>query len=97
MLKLLQENLTLIVILWVGALSLISFLVTVYDKWAAKHNPRHRTRENTLLFLSLIGGSVAMFATMLMIRHKTKHLKFMLGIPAIMILQAAAILAYFVL
>ena len=97
MLKLLQENLTLIVILWVGALSLISFLVTVYDKWAAKHNPRHRTRENTLLFLSLIGGSVAMFATMLTIRHKTKHLKFMLGIPAIMILQAAAILAYFVL
>lgn len=97
MLKLLQENLTLIVILWVGALSLISFLVTVYDKWAAKHNPRHRTRENTLLFLSLIGGSVAMFATMLTIRHKTKHLKFMLGIPAIMILQAAAVLAYFVL
>ena len=97
MLKLLQENLTLIVILWVGALSLISFLVTVYDKWAAKHNPRHRTRENTLLLLSLLGGSVAMFATMLMIRHKTKHLKFMLGIPAIMILQAAAILAYFVL
>lgn len=97
MLKLLQENLTLIVILWVGALSLISFLVTVYDKWAAKHNPKHRTRENTLLLLSLLGGSVAMFATMLTIRHKTKHLKFMLGIPAIMILQAAAILAYFVL
>ena len=97
MLKLLQENLTLIVILWVGALSLVSFLVTVYDKWAAKHNPKHRTRENTLLLLSLLGGSVAMFATMLMIRHKTKHLKFMLGIPAIMILQAAAILAYFML
>jgi uncharacterized membrane protein YsdA (DUF1294 family) len=49
------------------------------------------------LLLSLLGGSVAMFATMLMIRHKTKHLKFMLGIPAIMILQAAAIIAYFVL
>ena len=97
MLKLLQENLPLIILLWVGALSLVSFAVTVYDKWAAKHNPRHRTRENTLLLLSLLGGSVAMFATMLMIRHKTKHLKFMLGIPAIMILQAAAILAYFVL
>jgi uncharacterized membrane protein YsdA (DUF1294 family) len=97
MLKLLQENLTLIVILWVGSLSLVSFFVTVYDKWAAKHNPRHRSRENTLLLLSLLGGSVAMFVTMLMIRHKTKHLKFMLGIPAIMILQAAAIITYFVL
>ena len=95
MLKLLQEHLLLIIVFWLGTISLISFFVTVYDKWAAKHNPRHRTRENTLLLLSLFGGSVAMFATMLMIRHKTKHLKFMLGIPAIMILQAAAVLAYF--
>ena len=97
MFKLLQENLPLILICWLGAISVASFVITVYDKWAAKHNPRHRTRENTMLFLSLLGGSVAMFATMLTIRHKTKHLKFMLGIPAIMILQAAAILAYFVL
>lgn len=95
MLKLLKENPWLILFAWLGIISIISFVVTVYDKWAAKHNPRHRTRENTLLLLSLLGGSVVMFATMLTIRHKTKHMKFMLGIPAIMLLQAAAVLAYF--
>jgi uncharacterized membrane protein YsdA (DUF1294 family) len=36
-----------------------------------------------------LGGSVAMFITMQIIRHKTKHVKFMLGIPVIMVLQAA--------
>lgn len=74
---------------YLAAISLISMIVCIYDKIAAKHNPKHRTREATLLLLSALGGSVAMFATMLIIRHKTKHIKFMLGIPVIILLQAA--------
>ena len=73
------------------AISLVSVVVCIYDKFAAKHIQKHRTREATLLILSALGGSVAMFVTMLLIRHKTKHVKFMLGIPVIMIAQAAAI------
>lgn len=79
----------LIIIGYLIAISIISIVVCIYDKIAAKHNPRHRTREATLLLLSALGGSVAMLGTMLIIRHKTKHIKFMLGIPLIMILQAA--------
>lgn len=71
-------------------ISMVAAVVTVYDKWAAKHNPRHRTPEKTLLLISALGGSVAMFAVMQLIRHKTKHAKFMLGIPAIFLLQIAA-------
>ncbi len=74
-------------------ISLISFAVTVYDKWAAKKRPKERTRESTLLLLSALGGSLAMLLTMLGIRHKTKHIKFMLGIPLILTLQIAAIAA----
>lgn len=74
-------------------MSLISIIVCIYDKIAAKHNPKHRTREATLLLLSALGGSVAMFITMLLIRHKTKHVKFMVGIPLIMLVQAAAAVA----
>ena len=77
------------------AISVISIIVCIYDKIAAKHNPRHRTREATLLLLSALGGSVAMLTTMLIIRHKTKHVKFMLGIPVIIIIQAALIYALF--
>jgi len=71
------------------AVSVASVVVCIYDKIAAKHNPKHRTREATLLLLSALGGSVAMLVTMLLIRHKTKHMKFMVGIPAIILVQAA--------
>ena len=81
---------TLIALGYLGVMSLISIIVCVYDKIAAKHNPKHRTRESTLLLLSALGGSVAMYLTMQLIRHKTKHLKFMVGIPVIIILQIAA-------
>lgn len=72
-------------------ISLISVIVTVYDKWAAKHRPQKRIRESSLLALSLIGGSAAMLATMLIIRHKTRHAKFMVGIPLMIAAQAAVI------
>ena len=78
---------------YLAAISLISIIVCIYDKIAAKHNPKHRTRERTLLLLSAIGGSVAMLACMLLIRHKTKHAKFMVGIPVIIVLQVALIVA----
>ena len=74
-------------------ISVISVTVCVYDKLAARVAKRHRTREAMLLGLSALGGSVAMLITMFIIRHKTKHLKFMLGIPLIMAVQAAAIFA----
>ena len=79
-----------ILICYLIAISVISLIVCVYDKFASKHLTKHRTREATLLLLSAIGGSVAMLVTMLIIRHKTKHVKFMLGIPLIILLQAAA-------
>ena len=78
-----------ILAIYLCSISLISIIVCCYDKFAAKHNPKHRTREATLLLLSALGGSVAMLVTMLIIRHKTKHMKFMIGIPAIIILQVA--------
>jgi uncharacterized membrane protein YsdA (DUF1294 family) len=86
------------VIAYLAIISLISIVVCIYDKKISKKNRVElRIPEKTLLILSALGGSVAMFATMLLVRHKTKHVKFMLGIPVIILLQAAAIfaLAYF--
>ena len=84
-----------ILLIYIAAISVLSLIITVYDKIAAKKLPRHRTRESTLLFLSAIGGSVAMLITMLLIRHKTKHTKFMLGIPVIIVVQLAIVWALF--
>ena len=77
---------------YIAVISIVSIVVCIYDKKISKKNRVElRIPERNLLILSAIGGSVAMFVTMLLIRHKTKHLKFMLGIPVIIILQAAAI------
>ena len=80
-------------LIYLAAISVVAFIVTVYDKIAAKKLPKHRTRERTLLLLSALGGSVAMLLTMLAIRHKTQHVKFMLGIPVIILLQVAGVWA----
>ncbi|NLZ67591.1 MAG: DUF1294 domain-containing protein [Spirochaetales bacterium] len=79
--------------IYLGIISIISIIVCIYDKWAAKNRPLKRTRETTLLLLSALGGSVAMLITMLLIRHKTKHPKFMIGIPLIIVVQL--VIAFF--
>ena len=85
-----------ILIVYIAIISIVSVIICFYDKKISKKNRVElRIPEKTLLILSALGGSIAMFVTMLLIRHKTKHLKFMLGIPAIMIVQAAIIFALF--
>ena len=67
-------------------INLIAVIVTIYDKLCAVKR-RWRVKESTLLILSALGGSISMYITMLLIRHKTRHIKFMLGIPLILIFQ----------
>ena len=74
---------------YIAVISIVSIIVCIYDKKISKKNKVElRIPERNLLILSALGGSVAMFLTMLLIRHKTKHVKFMLGIPLIIALQA---------
>ena len=77
------------------AVSLLTAIITAYDKWAAKHRTTHRIPELTLFLLAIAGGSVAEFLAMLIIRHKTKHKRFMLGLPLIMIVQIVIFRAVF--
>ena len=71
-------------------ISLISIIVCIYDKVVSKKNKVElRVPERDLLLLSAFGGGIAMYITMLLVRHKTKHRKFMIGIPAIIIAQFA--------
>lgn len=83
----LHEKLFLLYLIFI---SIVSVIVTVVDKNAAKRRSR-RISERTLLFISLIFGALAMYITMIFIRHKTKHPKFMIGLPVIMILNFATI------
>ena len=81
----------IIALCYAAVISLVAVIVTVYDKIAAKKRPRHRVPENTLLLLAVLGGGPAEYLTMQIIRHKTKHTKFMIGLPVIILLEAAAV------
>ena len=88
----------LILFAYIAVVSLLSIIVCVYDKKISKRNDvKLRIPEKSLFIWSAVGGSLAMFITMKIIRHKTKHVSFMVGIPVIFILQVALIvaLAYF--
>ncbi len=65
------------------------FLLMLIDKWKAKHN-RWRIPEATLMWVAALGGSVGSLLGMYTVRHKTKHIKFTLGIPVILVVQVFA-------
>lgn len=67
-------------------INIISFIIIYIDKQKAiKH--KWRIKESTLFLVSIMGGSIGTLIGMYTFRHKTKHLKFTIGIPLILILQ----------
>ena len=73
------------------AVSLITALITAIDKYKAKRGS-FRISEATLFILAAIGGALGEYLTMRLIRHKTLHKRFMIGLPLIIILQTVAII-----
>lgn len=82
-----MPTLILIYLLIVNAVSCLLMLV---DKRSAQKK-LWRIPESTLLLSAAIGGSIGGLIGMYTFRHKTRHPKFTLGIPAILILQIAAL------
>jgi len=76
---------------YIAFISLLAVIITAHDKRAARRH-KWRVRESTLLLVAALGGSAAMLMTMLLIRHKTKHAKFMVGLPVIIAIQIAVII-----
>ena len=82
-------------LIYLIVLNLLGFSLMGMDKQRAR---RHQWRipERTLFLAALLGGSVGALTWMYFFRHKTKHWYFVIGIPAILILQAglAAVILY---
>ncbi len=79
---------------YILVMSIVAFCVCGVDKFAAQRQ-KNRVPEKVLFLLSALGGSVGMYLGMFTFRHKTKHWYFVVGIPAIILVQAALIL-YFI-
>ena len=77
--------------------SLIGIVITIFDKLSAKRSGQ-RVPEFTLMLVAAIGAALPMYLTMRLIHHKTRHRKFMIGLPLIFtlhILIIAAVCWYF--
>ncbi len=72
-------------------LSITASIITIVDKVRAQEHG-WRIPENTLFFIAAIGGASAMLITMLIIRHKTAHRKFMCGLPILILFQSIILL-----
>ncbi len=83
-------NFLTIYLLIINALSL---LLMRLDKQKARKN-RWRIPEAVLLGVSAIGGSLGGLLGMLIFRHKTKHCRFVFGIPLMLCLHLT-FLVYF--
>lgn len=79
-------------LIWFAVVSLAAVIITVADKVFARKG-KWRIPEATLMLVGLAGGALAMLITMKVIRHKTLHNKFMLGLPAEIILHIALVIA----
>ena len=81
-----------IFLVYIILISIVSVVLTVADKISAKKRG-FRISEATLVLCGVFGGAVAELFTMVIIRHKTRHIKFMLGLPLIILAQLILVLA----
>lgn len=80
----------IIALIYIAVLNFITFSVYGIDKAKAK-NGKWRISEKTLILLAVIGGSVGAILGMYIFHHKTKHAKFYVGLPLILVLQISAV------
>lgn len=73
-------------IIYLIFMNIFGLLLMGIDKHKAKKN-RWRIPEKTLFLTSLLGGSIGTLVGMYLFRHKTRHWYFVMGMPAILILQ----------
>ena len=79
------------VLIYVLVINVIGFLAMGIDKLKAKKD-WWRIPEGTLMMLCLLGGGIGTICGMYKFRHKSKNLKFTVGMPTILILEIAIVL-----
>ena len=77
---------TQIAVIYLIVINILGFLVMGLDKHKAKMAER-RIPENTLFMFTILGGGIGTIAGMYVFHHKTKKMKFKVGMPLILILE----------
>lgn len=83
-------------LIYLAVINVVAFILYGVDKRRAERN-EWRISEATLMTVAVIGGSLGAWLGMYVFHHKTRHKKFYIGIPLILLAQIvlAVFLAYF--
>lgn len=81
-------------VIYMAIISAMSVFLTLYDKMAAKKQ-KSRISEKNLFMAAILGGAFAMYTVMKLIRHKTLHKRFMLGLPLLFVLHLLILIVIF--
>ena len=79
------------IVLYFFIINLVGFLAMGIDKYKAQKD-LWRIPEGSLNTIALIGGSIGAIIGMKCFRHKTKKLKFSVGLPTILISEVALVI-----
>lgn len=71
-----------------AVMNAVTFCLYAADKNKAKRG-KWRIPESTLILMSFLGGSIGAMAGMFLLRHKTKHAKFLILVPLSLVLHIA--------
>ena len=74
------------ILLYLVLINAIAVLLMLVDKIKATKRA-WRIPESTLIGVAVVGGSIGALIGMYTFRHKTKHIKFTLGLPLILVMQ----------
>ena len=79
------------IILYLLIINIWVFILCGVDKYRSKKK-MWRVKEKTFFVLSILGASPLMLFGMYTFRHKTKHKRFTVLVPLILILQIALVI-----
>lgn len=81
-------------LLYLLLMNAAAFVLMLVDKIKAV-NSQWRIPERTLIGSAVLGGSAGALLGMYAFRHKTRHTKFTIGIPAILFVQIILAIWFF--
>lgn len=81
------------IIIYLVVINIIGFFAMWLDKRKAQKG-KWRIQEKTLFLITALGGGIGTIAGMYTFRHKTKKLAFIVGLPAILILEIIAVIYF---
>ena len=82
-------------IIYLIIINIIGFLIMFIDKRKAEKG-KWRIPEKTIFIVTALGGGIGTISGMYAFRHNTQKFQFVIGLPAITILEIIGIIYYFI-